>query len=409
MPIVLIADKLPQSGADLLSKHGCAVTDKPSLKDDKLLLEMSDLNPEVLIVRSTKVGRNHMEAASRLSLIVRAGAGVNNIDIEAASRLGVHVSNCPGKNAVAVAELAWGHIINGDRRISDCDADLKSGLWKKKTYAKSSGLHGRTLGVIGCGTIGREVITRAHAFGMNVVAWSRSLTNRSASRLGVTRLASINEVAEASSVVTVHLAVNSQTRGMFSTEFFEHMRDNALFVNTSRGELVDEPALINAINTKGITAGLDVFCEEPKVDGEWSNSLSQMRGVYGTHHIGAPTDQAQEAVAYEACRVVLAYKNDGLAPNCVNLSSSTFATHLMVIRHKDQVGVLSEVLSSLKSEGINVKNMDNSIFSTSNPDVQGAANARIQLVGAPSERLLQAIRSQTAVLEAKLISLEQKA
>jgi D-3-phosphoglycerate dehydrogenase len=409
MPIVLIADKLPQSGIDRLSKNGCEVTFKPGLNDDQLRKEMADLNPEVLIVRSTKVGRKHIEAATRLSLIVRAGAGVNNIDIAAASSLGVHVSNCPGKNAVAVAELAWGHIINGNRRISDCDADLKRGLWKKKTYAKSSGLHGRTLGVIGCGKIGQEVITRAHAFGMNVVAWSRSLTDQKASDLGVTRLKSIMEVAQASSVVTVHLAVNSETRGMFSTEFFENMQDNALFVNTCRGELVIEEALIHAINTKGITAGLDVFCDEPKSDGEWSSSLSKMVGVYGTHHIGASTDQAQEAVAYEACRIVISYQENGVAPNCVNLSSSTLASHLMVIRHKDQVGVLSEVLSSLKSEGINVKNMDNSIFATSDPSIQGAANARIQLVGAPSERLLQSIDNQAAVLEVKLISLETKA
>jgi D-3-phosphoglycerate dehydrogenase len=406
MPIVLVADKLSQSGIDRLADSGCSVTSDPSLKEDKLLLAMSKLNPEVLIVRSTKVGRKHMEAATRLSLIVRAGAGVNNIDVPAASSLGVHVSNCPGKNAVAVAELAWGHIINGDRRISDCDADLKNGLWKKKTYAKSSGLHGRTLGVIGCGMIGREVIARAHAFGMNVVAWSRSLTEQGAAELGVTRMRSFIEVAKESSIVTVHLAVNNETRGMFSTEFFENMRENALFVNTSRGELVDETALIHAINTRGITAGLDVFCEEPKTDGEWSNTLSKMRGVYGTHHIGASTDQAQEAVADEACKVVLSYQKEGLAPNCVNLSTSTFASHMLVIRHKDQVGVLSEVLSSLKNEGINVKNMDNSIFSTSDPTIQGAANARIQLVGAPSESLLQAINNIPAVLEAKLLSLE---
>jgi D-3-phosphoglycerate dehydrogenase len=131
-----------------------------------------------------------------------------------------------------------------------------------------------------------------------------------------------------------------------------------------------------------------------------------MRGVYGTHHIGASTDQAQEAVADEACKVVLSYQKEGLAPNCVNLSTSTFASHMLVIRHKDQVGVLSEVLSSLKNEGINVKNMDNSIFSTSDPTIQGAANARIQLVGAPSESLLQAINNIPAVLEAKLLSLE---
>ena len=406
MPIVLIADKLPPSGIAQLEENGCNVTDDPSLKDEELVKQMTNLNPEILVVRSTKVGRRHMEAASKLSLIVRAGAGVNNIDIEAASSLGVHVSNCPGKNAIAVAELTWGHIINGDRRISDCDADLKRGLWKKKTYSKSNGLHGRTLGVIGCGRIGQEVISRAHAFGMNVVAWSRSLTDQKASRLGVTRLDSIHAVAKEAHIITVHLEVNSQTVGMFSNDFFGNMREQAFFINTSRGELVDETALLDAINKKGIKAGLDVFDGEPKVDGEWSSKLSRLNSVYGTHHIGASTSQSQAAVAEEACRVVISYINQGIAPNCLNLSTSTLASHLLVIRHKDQVGVLSEVLSSLKSEGINVKNMDNSIFATNDPNVQGAANARIQLVGAPSDTLLQTINNLAAVFEAKLIQLE---
>src|SRR6266542_3080523 len=171
---VLVADKFEKSGLDGLTSAGCEVLYEPDAKEDALTQAIRKSGAEVLVVRSTKVTRA-MHEAGRLGLVVRAGAGYNTIDVEAASGRGIYVANCPGKNSVAVAELAFGLILALDRRIVDNAADLKRGVWNKKDYSKARGLHGRTLGLIGVGGIGKEMIPRARAFGMPVAAWSRSL------------------------------------------------------------------------------------------------------------------------------------------------------------------------------------------------------------------------------------------
>ena len=405
---ILIADKLPDSAVSHLESAGCTVEFEPTLKGEALTAALGTHNPEVLIVRSTKVTQADIEAGRSLSLIVRAGAGVNTIDLASAAGRGVYVANCPGKNATAVAELTWGHILNADRRISEGVADLKRGQWRKKHYAVASGLHGRTLGVLGCGGIGLEVIARARAFGMNVVAWSRSLTPAKADALGVTYAADPVSVASAADVLSVHLALSDETRGLVDASVFEALREGAIFVNTSRGDVVDEGALLQAIRDKGIRAGLDVFCDEPSADGEWNTALTDLDGLYGTHHIGASTSQAQEAVAEEACRIVLGYAQSGAVDNCVNIAAQTPATHLLVVRHKDQVGVLAGILDLLREAHINVEKMQNIIFSGSGGGASGAACARIQLVGAPAETLLADLASRPAIFDAKLVSLEDR-
>src|SRR6266498_5439060 len=197
---VLIADKFEQSGIDGLKAAGCDVLYQPDLKDDALAQAIRDTTADVLVVRSTSVTRPMLESGS-LSLVVRAGAGYNTIDVEAASERGIAVANCPGKNSVAVAELAFGLILALDRRVVDNAADLKRGVWNKKDYSKARGLHGRTLGLIGVGGIGKEMIPRARAFGMPVAAWSRSLTPERAQALGVERKTSPTEVAAVADVV----------------------------------------------------------------------------------------------------------------------------------------------------------------------------------------------------------------
>ena len=397
---VLIADKLPDSARTRLQQAGVEVVFEPALKDDALLTALAEKNPDVLVVRSTKVRAEHIGAARALQLIVRAGAGVNSIDLDAASGLGVYVSNCPGMNAVAVAELAFAHILNADRRIADAAADLRAGRWKKKTYAKASGLKGRTLGVIGLGSIGREVVARGLAFQMDVVAWSPSLDDARAEELGVRRAASVLEVAAQADALTVHLALNPATRGFIGPAIFDKLRPGSIFVNTSRGEVVDEPALAKAIREKQIKAGLDVFCGEPASDGDWSAPLLKMPGVYGTPHVGASTDQAQEAVADEAIRVILDWHSSGSAPNCVNLASRTAATHMLVVRHEDRVGVLARVLELLKQHRINVQQMENVIFSGG-----GAACARIQINQAPPAGALTALRDEGPIFDAKIVEI----
>lgn len=403
---VLIADKLPDSTRARLLAAGYEVVADASLKDEALVQALRDGAPDALVVRGTKVNAAHLEANPRLTLVIRAGAGVNTIDLATASSRGIYVTNCPGKNAEAVAELTWAHILNADRRLADNVADLRASRWNKGEYGKARGVHGRTLGVIGCGTIGRLVIERARAFGMRVVAWSRNLGVEEAEALGVERAASAVDVAAQADVVSVHLALTPDTRGLVGSGVFAVMRPGAIFVNTSRGEVVDEEALARAVQEKGLRVGLDVFLDEPAgKDGTWQPALAQLPGVYGTHHIGASTDQAQEAVADEVVRILLTFQRSGQVLNCVNLATDTKASHLLVVRHADQVGVLAMVLTDLREAHLNVQGMENIIFSQPDASRPGAACARIQVQGTPPDALLEQLRRRAAIFDVQLVPL----
>ena len=183
---VLIADKFEQSGRDGLQALGCEISYQPDVKDDTLTEAIKTSAPDVVVVRGTKVTEPMLDAGP-VKLVVRAGAGYNTIDVAAASKRGIYVSNCPGKNSIAVAELAFALILALDRRIADNVISLRKGEWNKKEFSKARGLYGRTLGLIGVGKIGQEMIPRAKAFGMPVIAWSRSLTPEKAESWGVER------------------------------------------------------------------------------------------------------------------------------------------------------------------------------------------------------------------------------
>src|SRR5438552_9495512 len=215
---ILIADKFEQSGRDGLQALGCEIAFQPDLKDDALVEAIAKEQPDVLIVRGTKV-TEPMLAAGHLKLVVRAGAGYNTIDVAAASRRGIYVSNCPGKNSIAVAELAFALILALDRRIADNVVALRAGEWNKKEFSRARGIFGRTLGLVGLGKIGQEMISRAKAFGMPVVAWSRSLTPERAEKLGIEMKQSPLEVASASDIVSVHVALNNDTRNLIDEKF----------------------------------------------------------------------------------------------------------------------------------------------------------------------------------------------
>jgi D-3-phosphoglycerate dehydrogenase len=385
---ILIADKFEQSGRDGLQALGCEVSFQPDLKDDALVEAIAKEKPDVLVVRGTKVSEA-MLAAGPLKLIVRAGAGYNTIDVAAASRRGIYVSNCPGKNSIAVAELAFALILALDRRIADNVIALRAGEWNKKEFSKARGLFGRTLGLVGVGKIGQEMIPRARAFGMPVIAWSRSLTTEKADALGVERMETPHDIARAADVVSLHVALNPDTRMMIDADFFNAMREGAYFINTSRGETVDQQALIDAIHTKGLRAGLDVFTIEPtSAVADFEDPIGNETHVYGTHHIGASTDQAQEAIAAETVRIVWTFKETGQVPNVVNLAQRTPATHRLVVRHLDRPGVLAQVLDAIKAEQINVQEMENIVFEGAQ-----AAVARINLDKAPSHATLDRLRA----------------
>ena len=399
---ILIADKFEESGRIGLRTLGCDISFQPDLKDEALVDAIGKVQPDVLIVRGTKV-TDSMLAAGPLKLIVRAGAGYNTIDVAAASRRGIYVSNCPGKNSIAVAELAFALILALDRRIADSVIALRAGEWNKKEFSKARGLFGRTLGLVGVGKIGQEMIPRAKAFGMPVVAWSRSLTPEKAESLGVERKDSPLDVARAADVVSVHVALKPDTKLMIGAEFFSAMRDGAYFINTSRGETVDQQALVDAMHAKGIRAGLDVFAMEPtSAVADFEDPIANETHVYGTHHIGASTDQAQEAIAAETVRIVKSFKETGQVPNVVNLAQRTPATHRLVVRHRDRPGVLAQVLEAIKAEHINVQEMENIVFEGAE-----AAVARINLDNAQSSATLERLRAgNNDIIELGLLSLQ---
>lgn len=398
---VLIADKFEQSGCEGLASIGCEVFLEPGLKDQALADRVAATGADVLVVRSTKVTEPIL-AAGALKLVVRAGAGYNTIDLAAASRRGIYVSNCPGKNSIAVAELAFGLILALDRRIAENVISLRAGQWSKAEFSKARGLFGRTLGLIGVGQIGAEMIPRAKAFGMPVAAWSRNLTPTKAERLGIDRKESPAEVAASSDIVSVHVAMSPETKNLCDAAFFQAMKKGAYFINTARGELVDESALLAAIRDKGIRTGLDVFAKEPAGGaGEFSTEITKSPAVYGTHHIGASTEQAQEAVAAETVRIIRMFHDTGKVPNVVNLAEKTPAICTLVVRHLDRPGVLASVLDSISGAKINVQEMENIVFAGAE-----AAVARINLEAEPSSRTVEAIRSGNPnILEISVIRL----
>jgi D-3-phosphoglycerate dehydrogenase len=398
---VLIADKFPDGGRAELLQAGFEIVYDPDLKDDTLAAAIKSSSADILVVRGTKVTGEMLEAG-RLSLVVRAGAGYNTIDVKTASSRGIYVTNCPGKNSIAVAELAFGLMLSLDRRIPDNVSDLRQGRWNKKEYSKARGVFGRTLGLIGAGRIGQEMISRARAFGMPVVAWSRSLTPERAEKLGIEMKQSPLEVASASDVVSVHVALNNDTRNLIDEKFFSAMKQGSYFINTSRAEVVDQAALVHAVKERGLRAGLDVFAGEPAGGvGTVEDAVFKVEGVIGTHHIGASTDQAQQAIAEETVRIIREYKETGRAPNVVNLAKKTPATHLLVVRHFDRVGVLASVFDQLKRAGINVEETENIVF-----DGATAAIARIHLDSAPSAAVLEAIKSNSQdIIELSLLKL----
>jgi len=320
---VLVADKFEKSGLEGLKEIGTEVVYDADLKDEAFGQKIKESGAEVLVVRGTKV-TGDMMAGSKLKLIIRAGAGYNTIDVDTATKLGIMVANCPGKNSQAVAELAFGLILACDRRIADNVAQLREGKWNKKEFSKAQGVHGRTLGLIGMGYIGKEMIPRAKAFGMTVLAYSNYLSPDDAAQMEVEKVDNLEELARRSDIVSVHTSLRADTKGLLGTSFFNAMKPGAIFVNTSRAEVVDQSALLKAIDEKKIRAGLDVFEGEPTTgEGTYEGPLKDNAMVYCTHHVGASTEQAQEAVAAEVVRIVSNFQATGHAPNVVNKVPAT--------------------------------------------------------------------------------------
>jgi D-3-phosphoglycerate dehydrogenase len=385
---LLVADAFPKERLADFAALGLEVVHRPDVGPKELPEAAGEAS--ILVVRSKQVTAEVFERATALSLVVRAGAGVNTIDVAAASRRGVYVANCPGQNSIAVAELAIGLVLALDRRIPDNVIALREGRWDKKGFGEAEGLFGRTLGVAGLGAIGREVVKRAHALGLKVVAWSRSLDDAGAKALGVERAEDLLALARAADFLSIHLALSKETRGAVSRAVLEALRPGAALVNTARAEVVDQDALLELATAGRIRVGTDVFANEPeKGKAAFDSPLAKLPNVYGTHHIGASTEQAQEAIARETVRIVGAYVRAGQVPNCVNVARRTPARARLVVRHLDKVGVLANVLGAIREAGINVQEVRNTVFEEAQ-----AASCAIDLDERPSAELVARIRAR---------------
>lgn len=373
----LFADKFPPAAIPGITALGYEVESRPELTTEDLPGAIGDA--DVLVVRSTRVTAQAIEAAGPLALILRAGAGTNTIDTEAAAARGIFVANVPGRNAVAVAELALGLILALDRRIPDNVVAARAGKWHKKEYGQAQGLAGRTLGIVGMGQIGLAVAERAAAFEMRIITTRKSRdpeTERRMAEVGVESVADLAALATESDVITIHVPAVAATAGLVGEEFLSHVKAGAWIINTARGDVVDEAALLAAIDAKGLRAGIDVFVDEPKVgEGEFTSALAQHPSVYTTHHIGASTEQAQRAVAEGVVEVLASFAR-GVAANVVNLTPPEPLGAILVVRHLDRVGVLSTVLEGVREAGLNIQEMTNQPFGGA-----GAAVAFIHVVG----------------------------
>jgi len=388
---ILLADKPSEALIGDLENAGAEVTSNPDLTADNLPEAIA--NAAVLVVRSTKVTQATIEAATQLRLIIRAGAGVNTIDLDAASNHGVYVANCPGMNTDAVAELVIGLLISADRGIADATQSMRAGKWQKKRFGKAIGLKTRTMGIVGTGRIGLATAKRAKALEMKVVAWSRSLSQQKADELGVEYAATPAELAERSDAVSIHLALTPDTKGMIGKEFFRAMKPGSIFLNASRGDVVDTAALTEAISSKDLRVGLDVYEDEP-TGGEADFAQTQLAAkVSCTPHIGASTAQASEAIAAAVLDIISVFLSTGQPPNVVNVHAPTGNQVQLIVRHDNRVGVLATVFDLIQQEGISIEEVQNYVFQTNN-----AGSCALFLDKPPSQATIDKILADERVI-----------
>ena len=308
----MIADSLPASAGDALRAAGWTVDARPGRKPDELARDLADA--DALIVRSaTQVTASLIESAPKLRVIARAGTGVDNVDVPAATARGILVMNAAGANSVSVAELAIGLMLALARPMAAADASMKRGEWEKKKFMGTE-LRGKLLGVIGFGRIGREVAARARAFGMEIVAYDPFIAARAAESAGIP-LVELDELLTRADFITLHMPSLPETHHVINAERLARCKKGVRIVNTARGELIDEAALADAIESGHVAgAGLDVFESEPPTD----KRLTSLPQVVATPHIAASTNEAQELVGSEIAINVRDYLQDGVIRNAVN-------------------------------------------------------------------------------------------
>lgn len=313
---IFVADDVSESGLEPLRNAGFIVEKTTRLSPDELRSRLEDYDG--LVVRSeTKVTADLLDGAPHLRVVGRAGVGVDNIDVAAATARGVVVMNAPDGNTITTAEHTLALLIALARRLPQANSSLKGGRWERKQFIGTE-LQGKTLGIVGLGRIGRVVANRARAFGMHIVAYDPFISPDQARDLQI-ELASLDEVFKRADFLTVHTPLTSETRGIIGADAFAHMKKGVRVINCARGGLIDEEALFNAIKS-GVVAGaaLDVFVDEPPAA---DHPLLSLEEVIATPHLGASTTEAQEGVAFTVAEQMRDYLLTGALRGAVNVPS----------------------------------------------------------------------------------------
>ncbi|MBI4168781.1 MAG: phosphoglycerate dehydrogenase [Acidobacteria bacterium] len=338
---VLIAARISATCAEVLARAGLQADHRPGIGGEDLLRAVSDVDG--IVVRSdTRITEEVIRAAPRLRVIGRAGAGVDNIDVAAATRHGVVVMNAPGENTISAAEHTLSMILALARQIPRADRSMRAGCWERGSFLGVE-LFGKTLGVLGLGKVGREVAGRARAFGMEVIGYDPVLSEEVASRLGVA-LVPVDRIYERADFITLHLPLTEETRHLIGRDELLRCRQGVRIINVARGGIVDEAALAEALASGRVAgAALDVFENEPPA----GSPLLSLDSVILTPHLGASTQEAQEKVAARIAEQIAGYLKDGLVVNAVNTEGIDPRVLPMIQPYRDLCERLGRLLSSL--------------------------------------------------------------
>ena len=392
---ILVACELPDPALEQLRTLASELVYAPSTAGPELRESLTNVG--VLVVGPTRVSPDLVARAAALQMIVRAGIGPGEVAVEEASAAGIFVTHCPDKHAEAIAELAFGLILALDRRIVENVLALREGRWARGEWAEARGLAGRTLGVLGWGPVGRLVARRARAFDLRVVAWSPRPATDVAAESDVEFCNWPRELARQSDIVTVH-AVEDESEVLVDAEFLQSLPEGAYLVHLGNPGAIDEAALARAIEERHLRVALDVFSSEPAGDsGRFRCRLCELPGVIGTQHIGPLTQQAREATAAEVVRIVRAFVVSGEVLNCLNLCERSPATWQLVLRLRDQVGVMAAILEAVRADGVNAQEIVSRVFIGAR-----AVWCAIALDERPSTEALQTIRALPDVLHLEL-------
>ena len=390
---ILAICELPDVALEQLRLLGAEVRYEPTLRPDQLRQAIPGAG--VLIVGSKRVSPEVIAAGDALQMIVHAGPGVGDVAVEEASAQGVFITECPNQHAIAVAELTFGLILALDRRIVDNTLATREGRWQRAEFRDARGLAGRTLGVLGYGSAGREVARRAASFGMNVVAWSPTPPGEGISAPGVTFCNWPRELARQSDIVTVHaIDGRAEQEVLVNAEFLDNMRQGAYLVHVGHPAAAEEAALADAVGKRDLRVALDIYGSAPVGEvTRFRSRLCELPGVISTQHIGPLTEQALHAIAGEVVRIIRGFVVSGEIINCLNLLERSPATWQLVLRARDAVGVMAAILEAIRADGINAEEITSRVF-------QGARAAwcTVALDERPSTEALDAIRKLDEVL-----------